>query len=48
MFLFGLLGSTTIFHLTSNISSTAAATATAAVAAAAADDMHKDCLVGWI
>lgn len=36
MFLFGLLGSTTIFHLTNNILASASA------------DAHKDCLVGWI
>ena len=39
MFLFGLLGSTTLFHLTNNISASASASAA---------DAHKDCLVGWI
>lgn len=38
MFLFGLLGSTTLFHLTNNTSASASASA----------DAHEDCLVSWV
>ena len=38
MFLFGLLGSTTVFHLTSGPSASASASA----------DAPDDCLVGWV